>query len=72
MWTSAAPWAMARALARWKAPPARWAANSNPRMYTAADWAQRLDNDNAFATRVWQQPKIWLIGNEAQLHGPGA
>lgn len=44
----------------------------NPTLYTTADWARRLDNDNAFATRVWQQPKIWLIGNEAQLHGPGA
>lgn len=44
----------------------------NPTLYTAADWARRLDSDNAFATRVWQQPKIWLIGNEAQLHAPSA
>lgn len=42
----------------------------NPTLYSPADWAQRLDSDNAFATRVWQQPKIWLIGNEAQLHAP--
>ncbi|MFN7153274.1 MAG: transcriptional regulator [Acidovorax sp.] len=42
----------------------------NPTLYSLADWAQRLDSDNAFATRVWQQPKIWLIGNEAQLHAP--
>ena len=44
----------------------------NPTLYSPADWAQRLDSDNAFATRVWQQPKIWLIGNEAQLHAPSA
>ena len=42
----------------------------NPTLYSPADWAQRLDSDNAFATRVWQQPKIWLIGNEAQLDAP--
>ena len=42
----------------------------NPTLYSLADWAQRLDSDNAFATRVWRQPKIWLIGNEAQLHAP--
>lgn len=39
----------------------------NPTLYTQADWAKRVQNDNAFVTRVWQQPKIWLIGNEAQL-----
>ena len=44
----------------------------NPTLYSPADWALRLDSDNAFATRVWQQPKIWLIGNEAQLHAPSA
>lgn len=40
----------------------------NPTLYSPADWAQRLQQDNAFVTRVWHQPKIWLIGNEAQLH----
>lgn len=44
----------------------------NPTLYSVTDWARRLDSDNAFATRVWQQPKIWLIGNEAQLHAPSA
>jgi predicted nucleotidyltransferase len=43
----------------------------NPTLYTPADWAKRMDSDNAFVTRVWQQPKIWLIGNEEQLHAPG-
>ena len=44
----------------------------NPTLYSPADWARRLASDNAFATRVWQQPKIWLIGSEAQLHAPSA
>lgn len=42
----------------------------NPTLYTPADWAMRMQQDSAFVTRVWQQPKIWLIGNEAQLHAP--
>ena len=39
----------------------------NPTLYTRADWAKRVHDDNAFVTRVWQQPKIWLIGNEDQI-----
>jgi predicted nucleotidyltransferase len=42
----------------------------NPTLYTPADWAKRVHNDNAFVTRVWQQPKIWLIGGEEKLHAP--
>jgi len=42
----------------------------NPTLYSPADWYKRLDHDNAFVHRVWEQPKIWLIGNEAQLHAP--
>ena len=40
----------------------------NPTLYTPADWTKRIEQDSAFVTRVWQQPKIWLIGNEALLH----
>jgi predicted nucleotidyltransferase len=40
----------------------------NPTLYTPADLAKRIHSDNAFVTRVLQQPKIWLIGNEEQLH----
>lgn len=40
----------------------------NPTLYTPADMAKRIAQDNAFVTRVLQQPKIWLIGNEEQLH----
>ena len=39
----------------------------NPTLYTPADIAKRLQQDNVFVTRVWQQPKIWLIGNEEPL-----
>jgi predicted nucleotidyltransferase len=44
--------------------------NVNPTLYTSADWTKRIEQDSAFVTRVWQQPKIWLLGNEAQLHAP--
>lgn len=44
----------------------------NPTLYTPADWVKRLEQDSAFITRVWQQPKIWLIGTEEQLHAPSA
>ncbi len=40
----------------------------NPTLYTPASLASRLQSDNAFVTRVLQQPKIWLIGSEVQLH----
>lgn len=40
----------------------------NPTLYTPADVATRLQQNSAFVTRVWQQPKIWLIGNEEQRH----
>ena len=42
----------------------------NPTLYTPADWTKRMEQDSAFVTRVWQKPKIWLIGSEAQLHAP--
>lgn len=40
----------------------------NPTLYTPAEITKRISQDNAFVTRVLQQPKIWLIGNEEQLH----
>lgn len=42
----------------------------NPTLYTSADWTKRLHDDNAFATRVWQQPKIWLLGTEEHIDAP--
>jgi predicted nucleotidyltransferase len=44
----------------------------NPTLYTPADWDKRVEHDSAFITRILQQPKIWLIGNEEQLHAPRA
>lgn len=44
----------------------------NPTLYTPCDWAKRIEQDSAFVTRIWQQPKIWLLGSEAQLHAPSA
>jgi predicted nucleotidyltransferase len=40
----------------------------NPTLYTRAEWAKRLKQGNAFATRVWKQPKLWLIGSEDTIH----
>jgi len=40
----------------------------NPTLYTPANIAKRIAQDNAFVTRVLQQPKIWLIGNEERIH----
>ena len=40
----------------------------NPTLYTRAEFTKRLANNNAFVARVLQQSKIWLIGNENQLH----
>ncbi|CAN5514850.1 hypothetical protein BH10PSE16_BH10PSE16_08310 [soil metagenome] len=44
----------------------------NPTLYSPADMARRIAQDNAFVTRVLQQPKIWLIGAEGQLHAQPA
>ena len=40
----------------------------NPTLYTQTEFTKRLVSNNAFVARVLQQPKIWLIGNEEQLH----
>ena len=44
----------------------------NPTLYMREEFNKRLANKNAFVTRVLQQPKIWLIGNEEQLHATSA
>ena len=41
----------------------------NPTLYAPGDIAKRIAQDNAFVTRVMQQPKIWLIGSEVELNG---
>lgn len=44
----------------------------NPTLYASAEIAQRIRSDNAFVTRVLDQPKIWLMGSEDQLHAKPA
>lgn len=43
---------------------AQLARKVNPTLYTPADLAKRIQNDNAFVTKVLSQPKIWLMGDE--------
>lgn len=44
----------------------------NPTLYTHAEVAKRTMQDNAFVTRVLQQPKIWLLRNQDQLNATSA
>lgn len=44
----------------------------NPTLYTPEDIAKRIQQDSAFVTRVLQQPTVWLIGTQEQLHVPTA
>lgn len=40
----------------------------NPTLYTPEEIATRILQDNAFVTRVLQQPTVWLIGKQEELH----
>lgn len=39
----------------------------NPTLYTMSQIQQRMTDDNAFISRVMQQQRIWVIGNENDL-----
>lgn len=39
----------------------------NPTLYSRAELAQRLHAGNAFATRVLEQPQLWLMGDKDVL-----
>ena len=39
----------------------------NPTVYTAAEFSKRAGAENAFVTRVLEQPKLWVIGSEHDL-----
>ena len=39
----------------------------NPTIYTRQELAKRVQQKNAFVTRVLAQPKVWLIGGENDL-----
>ncbi len=44
----------------------------NPTLYTRAEIARRIKQDNAFVTRVLQGQKIWLMGAEDDLSANSA
>ena len=39
----------------------------NPTVYTAAEFSKKSVQENAFVTRVLEQPKVWIIGGEHDL-----
>ena len=39
----------------------------NPTVYTAAEFSKRARTENAFVTRVLEEPKLWVIGSEDDL-----
>jgi hypothetical protein len=39
----------------------------NPTVYTANEFSKRARTENAFVTRVLEQPKLWVIGSEDDL-----
>lgn len=44
----------------------------NPTVYTAKEWAKRVRQHNAFVTRVQQQDKLWIVGDDETLNGLAA
>lgn len=39
----------------------------NPTVYSTNALARRFKQDNAFVKRVWDQPKIWVMGSESEF-----
>ena len=39
----------------------------NPTVYTAAEFSKRARDQNAFLTKILEQPKLWVIGSENDL-----
>jgi hypothetical protein len=39
----------------------------NPTVYTAAACSRRARAQNAFVTRVLEQPKLWIVGSDDDL-----
>jgi len=39
----------------------------NPTVYTAAEFSMRARTENAFITRVLEQPKLWVIGSDDDI-----
>jgi predicted nucleotidyltransferase len=42
----------------------------NPTVYTAAEFSKRAKTENAFVTRVLEQPKLWVFGSEDDSSSP--
>ena len=41
----------------------------NPTVYSPQEFSKRIKQDNAFVTRVLQQPKLWLFGEQRAISG---
>src|SRR6266852_3257251 len=39
----------------------------NPTVYTVGEFSKRAKTENAFVTRVLEQPKLWVIGSEHDI-----
>jgi predicted nucleotidyltransferase len=39
----------------------------NPTVYSPKEFDQRLRGDSAFVGKVWERPKIWIIGSEDEF-----
>ena len=39
----------------------------NPTIYTASEFSKRARGENAFVTRVLEQPKLWVLGAEHDI-----
>lgn len=39
----------------------------NPTVYTSAEFSKRARTENAFVTRVLEQPKLWVVGSKDDL-----
>ena len=39
----------------------------NPTIYTPQEWTARIKQDNAFVTRVIEQAKLWLLGEDYDI-----
>jgi predicted nucleotidyltransferase len=50
-----------------EAASARLGRRVNPTVYSQQEIGRRLQEKNAFVTRVLQQPRLWLIGNDDDL-----
>ena len=43
----------------------------NPNVMTKREWRRKLADENSFAARVLQQPKLFVLGTEDELEGAG-